>query len=136
MNRYCTECGNLLNSQSRFCPNCGTVVGNSETPTTYTNAAPTSQPIQTKSDKVNGFGIAGLVVSILSILTCCGSISVISLILSIVGLKKSDEYGGKGLSIAGIIVSIIGIVLVVLAIIFFGFIISTGAGDFDVYSTL
>ena len=73
--------------------------------------------------KTNGLAIAGFVVSLVSLL-CCGYISIVGLILSIVGLNKSKETNsGKGLAIAGIIISAIALVFVIISLLFF----STGA---------
>lgn len=52
-----------------------------------------------QKSKSNGLAISGLIVGIF--------IPLVGLILSIIGLSKSKENGGKGLAIAGIIVSIL-----------------------------
>ncbi|MEM7627150.1 MAG: DUF4190 domain-containing protein [Planctomycetota bacterium] len=65
----------------------------------------------------NGWGLAGFIVSIVS-LVACGVPSIVGLILSIVGLTRKDRP--KGLAIAGTIISVLGIVLaigVVLAVL-------------------
>lgn len=66
-------------------------------------------------NKKNGQAIAGFVCSLCGILTC-GISSIVGLILSIIGLKKSKELNneGKGLSIAGIIISIVYFVVIIL----------------------
>ena len=67
-------------------------------------------------NKSNGLAVAGFVISLISTFLCCGSLNVISLILSIVGAVKAKDCNGngKGLAIAGIIISAIGLVLLIL----------------------
>lgn len=64
----------------------------------------------------NGLCIAGFVASLVSIL-CCGTTSIIALILSIIGVATSKGRK-KGLGIAGIIISAVMILIVIAAIIF------------------
>lgn len=57
--------------------------------------------------KTNGFAIAGFIFSFIS--------SIIGLILSIIGLKKSKQCNsGKGLAIAGIVISVVKIIAIIL----------------------
>lgn len=67
------------------------------------SSAPTPTP---SPSGTNGLGIAGLVTSILGILTC-GVLSPISLLLSLFGLTKKP----KGMAIAGTVISLIGVIL-------------------------
>ena len=57
--------------------------------------------------------IAGLVISIVSLILCCGSISLIGLIFSIIGMNKAKQNNdiGKGIAIGGLVVNILGILL-------------------------
>lgn len=64
----------------------------------------------------NVTGVFGFVVSILGLLTC-GLLSIISLILTIIGLQKEP----RGTAVAGFILSLLGIVLLATS---FGFILS------------
>ena len=59
------------------------------------------------TQKTNGLCVAGFVVSLVSLILCGGSISLISLILSIIGVSGASKRceNGKGLGIAGIIIS-------------------------------
>lgn len=99
MANFCKNCGTEL-KEGNVCQNCGTVNG------TPANVNTNAQAVGTPK-KNNGFAIAGFVVSLVSILFC-GSTSIISLVLSIVGAVKSKKIGsGKGLAIAGIIISAI-----------------------------
>ena len=106
MSKFCIKCGNQLNDNDTICNNCGTeIIQNKEN-------IQVNQTIINSKPKTNGLAIAGFVTSLVNLLLCCGSISIISLILSIVGLvqvNKNNE-GGKGLAIAGIIISAIMLV--------------------------
>lgn len=66
----------------------------------------------------NGTAIAGFVLSLVSFMSC-GLTSLVGLILSIIGIKKSKDLkdSGKGLSIAGIIISSITLFAAILLII-------------------
>ena len=72
--------------------------------------------VQPKPAK-NTVGLVGFILSLVSLL-CCGILSIVSLILSIVGLNKAKELGGvgKGLSLAGLIISIVSIVFGLIAV--------------------
>ena len=63
--------------------------------------------------KQSGFGIAGLVIGILSILLSCGGLGVvpaiIGLILSVIGLVSKNRK--KGIAIAGLVLCIFGIII-------------------------
>lgn len=66
----------------------------------------------------NSFGVAGVVLGILSIV----SLSVLGIILGIAGLVfslKQNKHGKNKWSKAGIILNIIGIILGIAAIVFF-----------------
>jgi len=60
----------------------------------------------------NIFALVGLILSIISLFTCCG-FSFISVIFCAIGIANSKKYNGdgKGLAIVGLIISIIGIVI-------------------------
>ena len=128
MNQHCPACGTKIEGDSKFCTTCGysleTKVNNqNSSQASNTNATNTNYDINNnfttyegvKASTVNqnGIAIAGLVTSILSLVLCCGSISLISLILSIVGMNKAKELdgAGKGLALAGLIVSIFGMLM-------------------------
>ena len=80
---------------------------------TQPQAVPVAQPVVinnygAQQEKNDGCAVAGFVISLVSIL-CCGFTSLISLILSIIGIVKSGKPGkkGKGFAVAGLIISII-----------------------------
>ena len=70
--------------------------------------------------KTNTCALVGFILSLVSSLMCCGVISPISLIVSIIGLVQVNKSGeeGKGLSIAGIIISAIFILLLIIMVLF------------------
>ena len=82
-------------------------------------------PVEEGPSKANGLQVAGLILGILGIVTCCcygivGFIfSVIGLILSIVGNKR----GKNGVGTAALVCSIIGLILSVIASIYYGYVI-------------
>ena len=71
--------------------------------------------IQPTNNYSNGWGIAGFVCSLVSLL-CCGIIVFAGLPMSIVGLVNANKHNGvgKGLSIAGIVISGIAIFITIL----------------------
>lgn len=120
MAKFCTNCGQEISEGYAFCEKCGTSVdGNGKAQATPTvNVYNTTAPAK----KSNGMAIAGFVTSLVNMLLCCGSISLISLILSIVGAVKAKDCNGdgKGLAIAGIIISAIMMVVGLIYWLFFG----------------
>jgi hypothetical protein len=124
MNQYCPACGTKIEGDSKLCTTCGysldnqanTQVNNNSNVNTnhdINNNFTTYEGAKAAASKQNGLAIAGLVTSIVSLVLCCGSISLISLILSIVGMNKAKELdgAGKNLGLAGLIVSIVGMVI-------------------------
>lgn len=118
---FCNECGSVIPDGNAFCSNCG---------------APTPKPIEQqpgfvplKEDKVviietpkeyivNQAAKMGMIFGIVSIPTVYFLLlniipGVIGLILSIIGLKRVPELGGKRQAVTGIITSSIGISLFV-----------------------
>lgn len=113
-NVICPSCGQRKVTEGQFCINCGHDFNNlSVQQNGNVNASvPTN-------DSSNGMGIAGLVISIVSFICCCGSLSWLSLIFSIIGMNyaKKNNGVGKGISLAGLIISIIGLLIIVLYIV-------------------
>ena len=127
MAKFCVSCGNEIPEGNNVCANCGTPVNGA--PTTQVAPAPAapaqagttvvvnqSQPAK----KSNGMAITGFVISLVSLLLCCGSISLFGLIFSIIGAAKTKDLdgSGKGLAIAGIIISAIGMVVFLFVTVF------------------
>ena len=87
-------------------------------------------------NKSNGLAIAGFVVSLVSIFFnfyCITGIvtGIVGIILSIIGLKKSSELGGKGkgMAIAGIVLGVVGIVIGIIVIVTIVSLFSNGANE-------
>lgn len=125
--KKCSYCGSENEDSGKFCKNCGAQLPQIaelkqavEEPATVVEpvmaipvaeaaAKPMEEPViveSTLEKKNNGLCIAGLIVSLVSLL-CCGLTSVVGLILSICGLvsAKNNNQKGKGMAIAGIIIS-------------------------------
>jgi hypothetical protein len=78
----------------------------------YSQAYPPAYPAIPPDNPGKGLGIAGLIMGFL------GPLSVVGLILSIVGLRKSKQAGmGNGVAVAGIIISAIDLVIGIIATI-------------------
>lgn len=131
MAKFCSKCGKEILNDDKFCMYCGNSTSTIESKEKEENTEQVNQSqnnsvnttqnqpsviIQNTPNKyTNGFGIAGFVISLVSLLICCGSFSWLSLIFSIIGLVNANKNNGegKGLSIAGIIISSIVVVLVI-----------------------
>ncbi|MBO5120553.1 MAG: DUF4190 domain-containing protein [Bacilli bacterium] len=125
MNQHCPACGTKIEGDSKFCTTCGysleTKVNNqNSSQASNTNATNTNYDINNNfttyegvKQYTNGMAIAGLVISIVSLILCCGSISLIGLIFSIIGMNKAEQNNdiGKGIAIGGLVVNILGILL-------------------------
>ena len=87
---YCPNCGKVIEDKAVICPHCGVATGN--------------------SNESNILAIVGFILSFFS--------TVIGLVLSILGYKKSLELNGKGKGLAtgGIIISSVSIVIAVIII--------------------
>ena len=92
---YCKNCGNQVDDNAVVCPYCGAGVRNA--------------PVEEKKKPVNGLGIAGFVISILSLWLgmyfCIASI--LALVLSAVAVALRKKYSVNGLAIAGLVISCI-----------------------------
>ena len=124
MAKFCVHCGSNLEEGSNVCPNCGakveemkeevveTVVVNEPNRQAYTAPAAQAQPAK---NPTNGLAIAGFIISLVSAILCCGALSPISLILSIIGVADANKKNGsgKGLAIAGIIISVLALLVAI-----------------------
>ena len=74
----------------------------------------------TQASKTDAFCLSGLISSIVSLVCCCGTLSLVSLVLSIVGVAKVKKNGqsGFGMGLAGIIISGVSIIILILVILF------------------
>ena len=119
--KYCTECGKELEKDAKVCGNCGKRIKVDESVpaqemTTQNATINISQSNNTQAKQSNGLAIAGFVVSLVSMILCCGSFSWLGLIFSIIGLSESKKKNGagKGLAIAGIVISSISLALLII----------------------
>lgn len=71
----------------------------------------------------NPVGLAGFIVSLVSLVACAGLISPVGLILSLVGCFRQP----RGLAIAGVVLGLIGSGGLILAIVIFGVVLVAGA---------
>ncbi|MBQ3419728.1 MAG: zinc ribbon domain-containing protein [Erysipelotrichaceae bacterium] len=94
-NVKCPKCGCEISSNIKFCPECGTKLDN--------------KAGEIREEK-NTMAIVGFVLSILAgFLNLFGIISILSVVFSSIGLSNANRHnvGGKGLSIAGLIIGAI-----------------------------
>ena len=99
------------------------LVGNIED-TNYTTNHITHTP--THKNETKGFGIAAMILGILSLVFCCFGkytivLAVLAIIFGIIGLKKP----GKGMAITGIVTGTLGCILAIVLVVF---VILTGIG--------
>ena len=127
MANFCVHCGSNLEGGSNVCPNCGAKVEESngavETVVVDTPNQNTNQTYQKpNTNPTNGLAVSGFITSLVSLILCCGSLSLISLILSILGAvdAKKKNGSGNGLAVAGIIISVVGMLLVIIVSFLFG----------------
>ncbi len=95
---FCKNCGKEIDDKAVICPHCGVAQ-------TDLNKSAGKLP-------VNGLGIAGFVVSLLSfwlgLFYCIAPI--IGLVLSAIAFTKREKHSLNGLALAGLIISIITLV--------------------------
>ncbi len=128
---FCNNCGAECSPQSTFCTNCGAALAAAApqpTPQTYT---PPTAPYATGAYPYNapvsvpgkGFGIAGMVLGIISLVFFCLwyialPCAVVGIILSAVGLNKAKAAGAKNsMAVAGIVCSAIAIGIAIIFLI-------------------
>ncbi len=111
MTKKCPNCGKNIDNNANFCINCGS----KQTKEAEIKEEKTTTVESTNNVPVNGLSITGFVLSLLSLL-CCGLLSPLGLIFSIIGITKTEKEDttGKGLAIAGIIISSIMLLLFII----------------------
>ena len=95
---FCKNCGKEIDEHAYVCPYCGVLVA---TPVPAVPDVP---------KKVNGLGIAGFVVSLISLGLGYFFViaSIVGLVLSIVGVCLRKKYTScNGLAVAGLVIGII-----------------------------
>lgn len=94
---FCKNCGKEIDDNAVVCVHCGVATGKS---------------IE-EVKKTNGFGIAGFVIGLLSLVLgvyfCITS--VIGIVFSIIGIKKATQCSVNGLAVAGLVISILSLVI-------------------------
>ena len=106
---YCRHCGKQIDDDAVICVGCGV-------PTSKYALLGQQNNNVVDEKKVNGFGIAGFVVGLLSLILglyfCIAPI--VGLALSIVGLAKSKRCKANGFAAAGLTLSIIALLFWIL----------------------
>ena len=120
---FCKYCGANCPDEAEFCATCGKKLNETpaqETPVAETYQqpayeAPVYQAPEEPKQEGKGFGIASLVLSIVSIV-CCGGGGICAILGLIFGII-SNKKGKNGVATAGLVISIISLVIGLLAII-------------------
>lgn len=135
MNNFCPSCGQKIAVAGQFCNNCGCKlvctqanseaisnvdVGYNNNYNNYNNYNKCNS-LENDNNYTNGMGIAGFVIALVSWFFCCGSLSWLGLIFSIIGLNNAKRHNdsGKGISIAGLTISIIGLLILLIFVMAF-----------------
>lgn len=111
---FCTQCGNELDNNIKFCPNCGTKTTEPIIESDLTNQQTFCNVNNNVIQKAphNSMSILGLVISIISLfINFWGAVGMAGLILSILGLLQIDKTkeNGKALSVIGIIIGVFSV---------------------------
>ena len=111
---YCKNCGKEVDPKAVVCPYCGA-------------------QIVTEKKPVNGLGIAGFIVSIVSLWSGAffGIVPLVGLILSAIGVAQRDNYSSSGFATAGLIISIVTLVFWILMLILVA--VGLVSGFFDAF---
>ena len=119
---YCSNCGNKMNDDAKFCPNCGApsaaVHGEIKTEgqvkiivSQQPSVVKTAETKPVVTEKINRIGVAGFVLGILS--TTFGFtvvLPILAFIFGLIGTCTIKKYNtSNGLAIAGLTLSIIDI---------------------------
>lgn len=94
---FCPECDKQLSLKASICPNCGYTFKNNKS---------------LKNDEVNALSLSGMIVGIVSLfIDFFGLVALVSLVLSIIGLTKSNSPKNRTFATIGIICSSIELIL-------------------------
>ena len=119
MARFCTNCGKEVAETEAFCANCGTSLNGGVNPNN-TNMMNTMNNTNNVNKTGSGMTIAGFVCSLVSFL-CCGLLSIVGLILSIIGLRNinsgKEDASKKWMAIVGIVLSSIGLLWFIISLL-------------------
>lgn len=132
-NRFCTNCGNHLNENERFCPNCGTAAG--AAPAAPATPVPPVTPnnvmyVVRQPVPGRGMGITAMILGILGVIYSMPCLAMLSnsermrdgaaslFILSILpilaicfGIAAISKKYKNGMSYSGTILGIVGLIL-------------------------
>ncbi len=101
---YCRECGNKLNENGVFCPNCGV---------RYSVVSEKNNKVHKKT---NGLSIIGLILGILSTMfSMWGIISILAIIISSISRKQIMENGeaGENFAVTGLCCGVLSLLMLV-----------------------
>lgn len=122
--KKCSKCGTMVSDDCTFCPSCGAFM--ETTAQGYGNAQNDSpaqgpqyvvvQAPQAPQKPMNGVGLAGMIIGILSYIFCWIPVfdfilGLVGVILSGVGLSRKERFRLNGFAVAGLVLSIIGLVI-------------------------
>ena len=133
--KKCNVCGADMPDESVVCPACGTRLGNTVRQGAEQNAY-SGIPVagngqvpqyaaQAPQKPMNGVGLAGMIVGILSYIFCWVPVldfilGLVGVILSGVGMSRKANYRLNGFAVAGLVLSIIGLFIgLIYMIVFF-----------------
>lgn len=118
--KKCGKCGMIVSDDCTFCPSCGAVMETAQVTGNAQVCSPIQVPqymvAQTPQKPMNGVGLAGMIIGILSYVLCWIPVfdfilGLIGVILSGVGLSRKERYRLNGFAVAGLVLSIIGLVI-------------------------
>lgn len=120
MSKFCIKCGTELEDDAMFCDDCGTKQIVPQQPVTNLvadNPDQASKVNLSNGEKQSGFGIASLVIGIISLLTLGVFFvpEILGIVFGILGL--SDKAKKHTCAIAGLTISILSFFFVILLLV-------------------
>jgi len=112
---FCSQCGEKIPDDSKFCSKCGAALGVAEVPA----SAPAPARAAT-GERTSGMAIAALIMGILGLIAF-GPLAILAIIFGAIGIgqaNKDPNVKGKGMAVAGLVLGIIAVAGWVIAIIF------------------
>lgn len=138
--KRCGVCGMNVSDESAFCPSCGASLEggtdrNASEQIAFGGAARsvTEYGIESVQQKpMNGIGLAGMIIGILSYIFCWVPVfnfilGLIGVILSGVGLSRKARFRLNGFAITGLVLSIIGLFIGLIYMTAFFVVLGTAA---------
>ena len=117
----CDKCGSEVDSNAKFCPNCGAKIESTEKAERVEVVEATVK--ENSGNKVNnteiGYNVMSIVGFVLSFIPKLWLVALVISIIALVQISKTKEKGkGKGLAIAGIAISSSIVIIGLIALIF------------------